>query len=122
MNYELITKQQYEAACAKYPAANWIKWTFRYFSSSTEKADLKVSKNIVNILLLTFAVMFLGVAFNVPTKYIIPFIIIYCGILIPLVLLMFAAAKFNNLRHDKIRKELGGITIMEYENIVNKFN
>ena len=122
MNYELITKEQYLAACAKYPAANWIKWTFKYFSSSAETKDLKLSKTIVNVLLIAFGAMFLGVAFNVPTAYLVPFIIIYCGLLIPMVLLMFFAAKFNNLRHDKIRKELGGITIMEYENVVNKFN
>lgn len=122
MNYELITKEQFLAAVAKYPPAKWIKFTFKYFSSSAEQKDLKVSKTLVNIMVVAFTILFFGAAFNVATKYLVPFIIIYCGILIPLVLLMFAAAKLNNLRHDKIRKELGGITINEYEILVDKFD
>jgi uncharacterized membrane protein len=117
-----ITKAQFEAAVNKYPPAKWIKFTFKYFSASAEKGDLKVSHTLVNIMLVAFVVMLFGAAFNVATKYLVPFIIIYCGILIPLVILMFLAATFNNRRHDKIRKELGGITIGEYEKLVYKFN
>jgi len=121
MNYELITKAEFDAACAKFAPAKWIVFTFKYFSSSTEKKDLKVSNTIVNTLLVAFFAMMLGVILDMPTKYLIPFVIIYCGLLIPMVGLMFAAAKFNNLRHDKIRKELGGITIDEYMGLVQKF-
>jgi len=121
MNYELITEKEFDAACAKFTPPKWIVFTFKYFSKSTEKKDLKVSNIIVNTLLVAFFAMMLGVILDAPTQYLIPFIIIYCGLLIPMVGLMFAAAKFNNLRHDKIRKELGGITKSEYEKLVYKF-
>lgn len=122
MNYELITKEQFDAACAKFPASSWIKFAFKYFSSSTEKKDLKLSKTIVNILVVTFIVLFVGVIFEVRVKFLIPFILVYCGLLIPMIALMFFAVNKNNLRHDKIRKELGGITINEYMILVNKYN
>lgn len=122
MENSTITAKQYNDACAKYPPSELIKFMFKHFSSNTEKEDMKLSRTIMNILVILFAIMFFGVAFEVGVKILVPFIIAYCAILIPLGVLIFLTVKFNNLRHDKIRKELGGITKSEYEKLIYKFN
>jgi sulfite exporter TauE/SafE len=115
-----ITKEEFDKAYNKYSPNGWIKFAYKYFSQSTTEKDIKLSKTISYILIGLFLVGFIGTILNV-SKLIIGIATYVFGIVLAsLVLYLFSAVILNNIRLNKIRKELG-VTKEEYENLVDKF-
>jgi protein-S-isoprenylcysteine O-methyltransferase Ste14 len=118
--WEKITKEQFDAAYNKYPASKYIEFAFKYFSKSTEKKDMAISNVVIYILLGLFAVGFFGTALSASRKLIAISTIIYSIFLAVLVFYLFSAVKLNNIRINKIRKELG-VSREEYDALINKY-
>jgi len=118
--FELITKEEFDAAYNKHLPSGWIKFAYKYFSKETEKKDLALKRGLVYFLLALFAVGFFGTVFNAPVKLIGAVTIVYSIVLAVLVLYLFSAVFLNNARINKIRKELG-VTKQEYNSLVEKF-
>lgn len=115
-----ITDEQFDAAYNRHLPSAWIKFAFRYFSKTTEKKDMVVSRTIMGILLGTFGVGFIGTIFVLP-RVVIGTATCTLGIILAgLVLYLFSAAKLNNWRLNKIAKELG-VTKREYDWLAEKF-
>jgi len=115
-----ITKEQFDAACNKHLPSAWIKFAYKYFSKETEKKDMKLNKVIWYVLGVLFAIGFFGTAFHMPHFLIGLVTIPYAIILSVLVLYLFSAVKLNNLRLNKIAKELG-VSNEEYDKLAMKY-
>ena len=116
-----ITKESLLAVYDKYPASNWIKFAFKFFSSETEKKDMSLSNTVLYILISLFMVGFIGTIFNAPRKILLVSILSYTILLSILVIYLFSAVLLNNRRIKKIYTELG-ITRDEYMQLVLKYN
>jgi hypothetical protein len=108
-----ISKEQFNAACNKYPANAWTKFSFRYFSTNSAQQDLYISKTVKIVLIGLFLVGLIGTILNLPRILIGIATLTFTGILLLIGILMFGAFIMNNSRIKKIRKELN-ITIDEY--------
>lgn len=115
-----ITKEEFEKVYNKHLPSKWIVFAYKYFSDSTEKKDMTLRKWIVNTLLITFAILFFGVVFNLPNKLLIMFSVIYATTLISLVGYLFSAYFLNKKRIEKIYRELD-VTPEQYNELVGKF-
>jgi len=115
-----ITKKQFDAATNNHLPNNWIKFTYKYFSSETEKKDMKLNNTIIFTLLSLFVVGFVSTILKLPKRIIIITALIYSILLAILVLYLLSAVILNNNRINKICKELG-ITKEEYNGFVIKF-
>lgn len=115
-----ISKEEFEKIYDKYPPSAFVKFIYKYFSQCTEQKDLKLSQITSWILIGLFVVGFIGTIFELSRTLIGIATLIYSGILVVLVLSTFIAAKLNDIRLNKISKELG-ISKEEYNNIVEKF-
>lgn len=109
-----ITKEYFDIACNNHKPNNWIRFAFKYFSKDTIEKDLSVKDSVVYFLLSLFLIGFLGTVFDVPRIFIGTATIVFSVVLTLLVLYLFSAVILNNIRINKIRKELG-ITKKEYE-------
>jgi len=119
---ESISKEQFWTAYNKFPPNGWTKFIFKYFSKET-KAEDKWLKNIfIGVELALFFAGMLGtilewsrMAIGIPT--------ITFGILLAILVLGgFVAVFMNNFRIGKIRKELGGISKIEYNRLVELYS
>ena len=72
MNWEDVTKEEYDAAYEKHLPKAWIRFAYKYFSKSTEKKDMKPSKTILGILMSLFLVGFFATAFKLQREIIAP--------------------------------------------------
>jgi hypothetical protein len=119
-DWTTITKKQFDAAYNKYLPSGWIKFAYKYFSTTTEMKDMNV-KNIVTytlggLFLLGLIASILKLANNIVGIFVIP----YSILLAILVLYLFSAAFLNKWRTNKIIKELD-ITKDEYNALVSKY-
>lgn len=115
-----ITDEQFDAAYNNHLPSAWIKFAFRYFSKTTEKKDMSVSRTVLYILLGAFGVGYIGTILTLP-RIVIGIATYILGIILAgLVLYLFSAAKLNNWRLNKIAKELG-VTKREYDWLAEKF-
>lgn len=122
MGIETITKEQFLAAYNKYPPSGYVKFAYKYFSKSTKPEDKWLKKIFVGVLIGLFLIGFVGTILNLSRLIIGIPTIAFSIILALLCLYLFSAVIiFNNLRIRKIRKELGGITKLEYNSLVEKY-
>lgn len=117
---ENITKSQFDEACNKHLPNAWIKFAYKFFSKDTVDKDITLNKFIVYLLITTFALGFLGTIFKMPEKFIRIATIAYSCVLGLLVLFIFSAVILNNIRINKICKELG-INTSEYQELIEKY-
>jgi len=118
--YAAITKEEFDKAYDQYPPKKWIRLAFKYFSSSTEKKDMKPANTIAYILLGSFVLGLFGTIMKWPRAVIGTVTYIFCGILTTLVIFLFAAVKLNNRRLKRVMKKLN-VTKQEYNLLVQKF-
>lgn len=111
----MITKERLNEVYNKYPPNKFIKFIFKYFSSTTESKDLVVKTIVKNFLLGIFMALFFSVVFEFGMAKI--FLIIYSIVLGSVILGSLSAHIMNNLRIKKIIKELG-ISKEEYNNLI----
>lgn len=122
MSIESITKEQFLAACNKYPPSGYVKFAFRYFSKSTKPEDMYLKRIVQGVLGGLFLMGFIGTVLNWSSFYILISIVPFSILLAILCIYLFTAAIIcNNSRIRKIRKELGGITNAEYDALVSKY-
>ena len=119
-DWKTITKEQYDIAYDNHIPNNWIKFAYKYFSTSTERKDFGIKNTVVDVLGGLFLLGIITTILNLSKHIVGIFVIPYSIILVILVSYLFSAVIFNNIRIAKIRKELG-ITKEEYDALVAKF-
>ena len=120
MDISTITKEQFDLAYNKYLPNGWIKFAYKYFSTTTARTNLGVKKSVSWVLGILFGVGFIGTIIGLPHKLIAAVIFPYAGILVILAALIGGAAIMNNLRIKKIMKVLG-IDKWQYAALVGMF-
>jgi len=115
-----IAKKQGVNTYTKYPAPNWVKFAFKYFSKSTEKENMKPSNTISWILASLFLVGFFGSVINFNWLTILIITLTYTTLLFSLVIFLFSAVIVNNKRIKKITRELG-CSLQEWNDFVKKY-
>jgi hypothetical protein len=118
--FELITKEQFDAAYNQHLPSGWIKFAYKYFSKETEEGNMEVKNTVVWTLGGLFIAGLIATMLNLSDKIVGWFVIPYCILLAVLVLYLFSAVFLNNFRINKIRKILG-VTKEEYNALVSKF-
>jgi hypothetical protein len=118
--YKAITKEEFDRSYNKHLPGAFLRFAFRYFSKSTEKKDMKVSRSIAWVLGGSFLVGFLGTVLNLPRLVIAIGTYALCAILVGLAVIILGGAWGNNLRLRKVRKILN-VSRREYEWLVDKF-
>jgi hypothetical protein len=115
----MIRKDQFIDAYNKHLPSKWIKFAYKYFSEETEAKDFIIRDIISYFLLGLLIIGLIGTKFEMARIYIAIPTYIYSVLLISLVLFLFSAVILNNLRINKIRKELGDISKDEYNKLTN---
>jgi len=118
-DYKKITKKKFNTIYNQCLPNRWIRFAYKYFSKETEKKDMSLRNHLTFFLLGLFLMGFFGTMFNA-TAFIGIITIIYSIVLSILVLYLFSAVIWNNLRIKKIRKILD-INKFEYNYLINKF-
>ena len=113
-----ISKEQFDIAYNNHLPNAWIKFAYKYFSTSTEQKNMELKNGLAYFLGGLFLVGFLGTIFNANKIFIKIFVGLYAIMLSTLVLYLFSAVILNNLRIGKIKKELG-ITSDEYNSLIS---
>jgi hypothetical protein len=115
-----ITKEQFDRVYNSHLPSKFIKLTYKYFSTSTEKKDYSVKNTVTYTLGGLFLTGLLTTILNVSHSLIGIFVYTYIIILVVLVGGLFTAVIMNNFRIRKICKDLG-IKGWEYNNLVSKY-
>lgn len=116
----MVSKEQFISVYKKYPAKNWIKFAFKYFSKSTEAENMKLSQSIAWVLMILFLGGLLGTIFELPDVVVGILTFSFAGLLAILVLFLLAAVLSNNKRIKKIAKELN-VTLSEYNKLSDRY-
>jgi hypothetical protein len=119
-DWTTITKEQFDAAYNKHLPSGWIKFAYKYFSTSTEQKNMSLKNGLAYFLGGLFLVGFLGTIFNANKNFLKFFIGAYAIMLSALVLYLFSAVLLNNYRIGLIKKELG-INSDEYDALLAKY-
>lgn len=115
-----ITKKEFDAASAKFPAPKWVKFGFKYFSRNTKPKDKWVKKTVTISLVVMF-LFFMVAAFTEMSMSIVKYpIILYSVLIFGIAGLMLAAVLVNNARIKKIAKELG-ISLEDYQALAKEY-
>ena len=114
MDITKITKEQFLAAYNKFPPSKWVKFTFKYFSRDAKDEDTWMKKSLTYLLVLLFLLGFVGTAFGWARMVIMLPTLGLTFILVCIGIIMGSGAILNNLRIRKIRKELGGVSKLDY--------
>jgi magnesium-transporting ATPase (P-type) len=117
-----ITKEQFWAAYNKFPPNIWTKFIFKYFSKQTKKEDKWLENIFIGVEIVLFLIGMLGAILKWNELAIVVPTIIFGILLAVLVLGGFVAVFMNNFRINKIRKELGGISIEEYNRLAEMYS
>lgn len=120
-NIEVITKEQFLAAYDKYSPNDWTKLAFKYFSQSTTKENKWVSRIFQYVALAFFLGGMAGAIFDLSPTYMKCMIFPFCVLIVGISIFMGATAIMNNLRIEKIRKELGGISRETYDALASMY-
>ena len=120
MDISKITKQEFDLAYNKFQPNLWTKLSFRYFSTNTEKSDMKVRKSLQWVMIALFLVGFVSTVIGLPRPIIAFATITYSLVLLALGIFMGMGALMNNMRIKKISKVLG-VTKWEYQALVDLF-
>lgn len=116
-----ITRKQFNDAYNKHLPCGWIKFAYKYFSTTTEERPFKLKECTVIVLIILFVIGLLATIFNLNELIILISGIAYSVILSILVIYLFSAIIANNLRINKIRKILGGASKEQYNYLADKF-
>lgn len=119
-DWNTITKEQFDAASNKHLPNNWVKASFRYFSTNTVSKDMFVRNIVKGTLIGLFLIGLIGTILSLPRILIGVATLTFTGILVALGVFMGGGAIMNNLRIRKIRKELG-VNSDEYAALVAKY-
>jgi hypothetical protein len=119
---ESISKEQFWAAYNKFPPTGWSKFIFKYFSRETKPEDKWLKKTFVGVEITLFLIGLLATILNLSNLIVAIPTITFCILLAILVLSGFAGVFMNNFRIGKIRKELGGISKIEYNRLVEIYS
>ena len=111
MDVKKITKKQFEKVYNQFSPNWWARIAFKYFSKN---------RSIKILLISAFLVGFIATVLKLPKKIIGVVTLLYGIVLAVLVLSLFAAVFMNNARIRKIRKALGGLSKVEYNNLVDR--
>ena len=107
-----ITKEQFDIAYNKHLPKKWVEWVLKYY---------KKQKNcIVYFLLIIFGIGFFSTIFNAPRILILISSLTFSIILALFVFVLLFTIVLNNIRINKICKELG-ISQIEYDNLINEY-
>lgn len=118
--YEQVSREEFLEVYNKNQPNKWTIFTFKYFSKSTRKSDLWLSKIIELFLIMWFMIGFINVMINdnLITHWLVVTVITL--IIVGLGILMGSAAIMNNKRIKRICKKLG-INRQEYEVLTNLY-
>ena|ERR1035437_5415263 len=115
-----ISKQVFLAVYNSYLPNEWIKFTFKYFSTSTLPKDKKVGNIMTGVLFILFLGGFLGTVLNLNHNFIKFMVLPFAIILLLWGILKFGAFIMDNIRIKKILKLLK-ITEDEYDELENAY-
>ena len=118
--YEQVSREEFLEVYNKNQPNKWTIFAFKYFSKSTRKSDLWLSRIIELFLIMWFMVGFINVIINdnLITHWLVVTVITL--IIVGLGILMGSAAIMNNRRIKRICKKLG-INRQEYEVLTNLY-
>jgi len=116
-----ITKELFLAAYNKFPPNKFVQFMFKYFSKGIKPEDKWLNKLVTIILISLFFGGFIGAAAKLGKTFILIITLIFSLLLVILVLSIFISVLMNNYRIKKVRKELGNISIEDYNDFVTKF-
>jgi len=115
-----FSKKEFIASYNNHLPSKWVKFVYKYFSKETEKKNLKLKKSIVVILLILFAIGFVGTIIGIPAFIILWVTISFFILMGMLSCFLFTGVLMNNVRIKKIIKELG-TTRQEYNDAVEEW-
>jgi len=111
--YTKLNGDEFLDVYEKHPPARWIKFMFKYFSTETEAHNLKPARSITLLLLILFIIGFVATIADLSHTLRGMITYSYAIVLGTVVLFILFAGWMNNLRINRIRKELG-ISVAEY--------
>ena len=120
LEFNKITKEQFDDAYDQHLPGGWIKFAYKYFSKKTEKKDFAPRRIIIGILLGLFGTGMLGTILNFSRAIMLPVTLAYSILLTVLVFYLFSAVFGNNWRIRKIRKILG-VNKYQYNQLADRF-
>jgi len=115
-----ITKEQLDAAMAKYPPSKYIIWGYKFFSTAPLNKNFKEKSIFFYLLLVFFFIGFFGTIFNASHKLIATVTIGYFALLLLLTMFSLSVFILNVIRIKKICNELK-ISIKEYDKLIEKY-
>jgi hypothetical protein len=115
-----ISKEEFLSVYNKYPPNKWVKFAYKHFSKESENKPWSIQTWVLSVLLGSYLIGFIAVAFDMPIEYALIPTEIYTGTLFTIVTYLFSAVFLNNRRIKKIYKELG-ITEYEYYKLVKMY-
>lgn len=118
MNYELITKEEFDAATDKHQQGKFLKFAYKYFLGLNNN---KLGKRVIHSLFVVFIILLFTIILGAPRFINVILISAYGSGCILGAAYLYLAIFLNNKRLDKIRKELG-VTHYEYAQLLLKFN
>ncbi|MFW6311667.1 MAG: hypothetical protein ACOC1K_05475 [Nanoarchaeota archaeon] len=116
-----VNKKTFLKVYNNHKPSKWIKWGYKYFSSSTIEENLMPVRMIKIFLSVLFLGGFLGTVLSLPMDILTPIVIGYTCTLLILSLYLLSVDILNKSRINKIRKELGNIAIQTYNEYVEKY-
>lgn len=118
--YKAITRAEFDKAYDAYPPNAFVKFAYKYFSKSTEKGDMKVSKIFSWVLIGCFVAGFAASVANLSWTFVAIPTFALGGLLIAVAILIGGAAFLNNRRLRKVMKKLN-VNKIEYAQLVERF-
>ena len=120
MDVSTITKEQFDLAYNKYLPNGWIKFAYKYFSTTTTRTNFGVNQYVSGVLGILFLLGLLATILGLYHSLVAAIIYLYTGIILALAIIISGAAIMNNLRIKKIMKVLG-IDKWQYAALVGMF-
>ena len=118
--YKAITRAEFDKAYDAYPPNAFVKFAYKYFSKSTEKGDMKVSRIFSWVLLGCFLAGFVATVANLSWTMVAIPTFAFGVLLVAIAILIGGAALLNNRRLRKVMKKLN-VTKLEYAQLVERF-
>jgi hypothetical protein len=114
------SKEEFLDVYNKHLPNKWIKFAFRYFSTSTIDKDLWLKKTMIGVMITLMLLGLLISILNLKWVFSACIVLTLAAIFLSLGTLLFGALIMNNFRIRKIRKILG-ITKEEYDFLVQVY-
>lgn len=121
MGKKRITKKKYIEACEKHPPNWWVVLIFKYFSKTTTNENFKLKNFVISTLLALFFVGMISSIIKISDSLTSIITIIYSLIIALIIIVSLSTILINNVRLNKIRKELG-VSKHKFNEIVRKYS